>query len=627
MKKKSMSTLANLAPRRRDRGSQKEKTAEVEGMNDESPIAGCQLTTFAEPVTPSLPANTSGFSPPQSGPALVGNQDQNVDRLASELLESTIFNHPNGLRSHPSVLLCATEPMTFPPHSAGPMLKMGTSSHNLTMTSPSGENAAHSQSHVQVSETDLIPPEIPRKSSRRRRGKRAKNIDNEVHPAKRSFPQSKTTMLDAGNRRGVLLSGSTTAPLGGMTKQAAGQTSGTNSDAAIANLVDDKVAAMLAATEALKPRGSQETTQATSNPARNRRKKVMSKVRQALDIFQSKPKTPDSKIRGKISAPVALTTCTMPNPAVHYHLEEVEEASPASSVNLDVNEDDVMIGNRKMQKSQTIIAGCIVRKPVPNDGSVGSSDDPFSEAYEIIRTPTPFEHRLKISADSTDDIPPVPTLNPFAAEKDFDTDLEGILSEKPLCASTPRTRTARKAGPHDSPSTRYTKADDRHLATLDEAEGSSVSRGVVSRKLKLAHGKRLFRNQADLSMKKHPSPSKDDLDDLETRFRAYAIEQIKKAPAEEREALEIKFAGLIGPNALTLRDKNASMKSRATKDTIDEISVAAERRHTDEHSISSSQKIRIPRPVEPATRIPFAPRFAPQRQPINFDAMEIDELQ
>ncbi|EFQ28282.1 hypothetical protein CGRA01v4_11913 [Colletotrichum graminicola] len=610
MKKKSMNTLANLAPRRRDRGIKKEKMTEVK-----------------ESVTPSLPANTYEPGPFESGAALTGNQDQNVDRLASELLESTIFSHPNGLRSHPSVLLCASEPMAFPSHSSGQKAKMDTSSHNLTISSPSGGNTTRSQSYAQASEMNQIPPAIPRKSSRRRRGKRTKNTDNELHLAKRSFPQSKTTLLDAGNRHGFVLSGSTTAPLGVMPKQAVGSMSDTNPDAVNPNLVNDKLAAMLAATEVLKPRGSQEITPTISIPSRNRRKKVMSKVRQALDIFQSKPKTPESSIRGKISAPIALATCDMPNPAVYYHLEEVEDASPASSAHPRANEDDDMFGNRKMKKSQTIIGGCIVRKPVPNDGSVGSSDDPFSEAYEIIRTPTPFEHRLKISIDSTDDIPPVPVLNPFAAEKDFDADLEGILSEKPLCASTPRTRTVHNAASPESPSKRYAKGDKRHLGALEETEGNTVACGPVPRKLKLAGGMRLFRDQADLSMKKHPSPSKDELNDLETRFRAYAIEQIKKAPLEEREALEIKFAGLIGPNALTPRDKNAPMKSHATKDIMYEASSVVEHKHTRESSIFSSKKSRIPRPVEPITRVPFAPRFAPQRQPTNFDAMELDELQ
>ncbi|KAK1964747.1 hypothetical protein LY78DRAFT_713896 [Colletotrichum sublineola] len=610
MKKKSMSALANLAPRRHDRGSKKEQSTEVK-----------------EPVTPTLPASTSQPSPSESSAALTGSQDQNIDRLASELLESTIFNHPNGLRSHPSVLLCATEPMAFPSHSSGQKLKMGASSHNLAASSPSRDNDAHSHVNTQASETIQVPPAIPRKSSRRRRAKRTKNIDNELHLAKRSFPQSKTTLLDAGNRHGFVLSGSTTAPLGVMSKQAVGSMSDTNPNAVNPNLVNDKLAAMLAATEVLKPRGSQEVTPTASNPARNRRKKVMSKVRQALDIFQSKPKTPESRIRGKISAPIALTTCDMPNPAVHYHLEEVEDASPANSDPSHRNEDDEMFSNREMKKSQTIIGGCIVRKPFPNDESVGSSDDPFSEAYEIIRTPTPFEHRLKISIDSADDIPPVPALNPFAAEKDFDADLEGILSEKPLCASTPRTRITHNAAPQESPSKRYAKGGKRHLEALKETKGSTVVRGAVPRKLKLAGGMKLFRDQTDLNMKKHPSPSKDELNDLETRFRAYAIEQIRKAPFEEREALEIKFAGLIGPNALTPRDKNAPMTSRVMKDTMDEVSSVLERQYTRESSVLSSKKSRIPRPVEPTTRVPFAPRFAPQRQPANFDAMELDELQ
>ncbi|TQN65285.1 hypothetical protein CSHISOI_10143 [Colletotrichum shisoi] len=609
MKKKSMSTLANLASRRRDKGNEKNKDAEAK-------VA----------ALPSLPASTSAMGPPMSAPALTGNQDQTVDRLASELLESTIYNHPNGLRSHPSVFLCATEPMVFSSYSSGQMSKMAPSSHDLNIGLLSDQNDG--QSYAQTPSADHPKPGIPRKSSRRRRGKRANNVDPETRPANHPFPQSKTTMLDVGNRHGVLLSGSTTAPLGGTIKQAAGRMPSTTPDAVNFNLVNDKVAAMLAATEALKPRGSQESTPKTPKPPRNRRKKVMSKVRQAFDIFQSKPKTPESKIRGKISAPVALTTCDLPNPAAHYHLEKVEEASPADSVDLGVTDDYNTVGSRNMKKSQTIVGGCILRKPDSKDGSAASFDDPFSEAYEIIRTPTPFEHRLKISRDSTDDIPPVPSLNPFASERNFDADLEGMLSEKPLCASTPRTRTDRKAVAHDSPSKRYTKGGDRHLANLKEAESSTAARAIAPRKLKLTGGLRLFRDQPELSVKKHPSPSKADLNDLETRFRAYAIEQIKKAPVEEREALEIKFAGLIGPNALTPRDKNIPMKSCASKYTTDESSAMAERQYTRESSGLSSTQSRIPRPVGPtAIRVPHAPRFAPQRQPTNFDALEIDELQ
>ncbi|WYZ41841.1 hypothetical protein EsH8_V_000736 [Colletotrichum jinshuiense] len=433
-------------------------------------------------------------------------------------------------------------------------------------------------------------------------------------------------MLDTGKRQAIFLPESTTVPLGGLTKQGKSGMVGHDFDP---NMVDDKVAAMLAATEALKPRGSQVATPTSSKTLRFRRKKVMSKVRHALDMFQSKSTTPDSKIRGKISAPIALTTCNIPNPATHYHLEEVEEASPVTSMEIRLNE-GVNLNNHKVQ---SIVGGCILRKPIPDDGrsldSGRSSEEPFSEApFEIVRTPTPFEHRLKISTDSSN-IPPVPSLNPFDSEKDFDADLEGILSEEPLCASTPRSRTSRKAVPLNSPSRRDSKAEDGCLTPVDEAEGDFDTHSNTQRKLKLdLEAIRLSHDGPDLSMKKHPSPNKDDLDDLETQFRAYAIAQIHNAPAGERDALTTKFAGLIGPNALTMRDKNIPMKARSTKEeAVDEFSAVSENNHTRESSVTSTRHSRIPRPVEPATKSRSTPRFACHRQPTNSDAMEIDELQ
>ncbi|KAF6793361.1 hypothetical protein CSOJ01_13966 [Colletotrichum sojae] len=87
-------------------------------------------------------------------------------------------------------------------------------------------------------------------------------------------------------------------------------------------------------------------------------------------------------------------------------------------------------------KVRSIVGGCIVRKPVRRDrqslrsGGSRSSGDPFCEAYEVIRSPTPFglskryacltdlveahiwsirskapKHRLKSSLDG---VPPVP---------------------------------------------------------------------------------------------------------------------------------------------------------------------------------------------------------------------------
>ncbi|OHE95575.1 hypothetical protein CORC01_09165 [Colletotrichum orchidophilum] len=604
MKKKSTSTLANLAPHRRGKGNQKEEKKDTQA-----------------PIPPPLPANRSGPGHPFSNPAPGGSTDQTVDRLANDLLESTIYHHPNGLRSHPSVLLCGTEPMAMAPM-ISPNVPATAASAYRFVNLPSEEIAAHFKYDAQAAETNQVAPVIPERSSRRPRGERERNIDAfgdpENRPVVLTFPHSETTMLNPGNRHPLFLPASTTTPLG---KKDVGAKNDTEFYLINPNLVSDKVAAMLAATEALKPPGSGNNTLSSSKTSGFRRKKVISKVRHALDIFQPKPSTPESRIRGKISAPVGLTTCELPNPAAHYHLEEVEEASPVSSIELRFNEGN----NLHNHKVQSIVGGRIIRKTAPDDGrslrSGGSPDDPSSGQVGVNRTPTPFEYHLKSSIDSTG-VPPVPSLNPFDAEKDFDTDLEGILSEKPVCASTPR-RPDRKAVPLDSPSKRYAKADDRYLAFMNDNEGGPSAPGPTPKKLKLSGSLRLFHDQPDLSTKKHPSPNKEDLDDLETRFREYAIQQIELSPIEEQPALRIKFAGLIGPAALGPKDKNTTLmsgeaKQRATKPSVvGEASTVSLRQYTREEFTQITTS-RIPRP---------APRYTSYNRPSNSDALDIDELQ
>lgn len=641
MKKKSMSTLASsLAPRRRDNGNNRDRLAEPRGKKSKTriPVDDFEERSFAdiapEFVSRSVPVENYAFGAPRD--TVPGSQA--VDRLANDLLESTIFSHPNGLASHPSVLLCGTEPLASVQSTPDlnmsvdvlePVRVPGPFADDGPAPAPAPVEGAHSASEtVQHFQTVGMAPAIPRKSSRRR-AKRAKLVnvaapDVENHAPKRSFPQSKTTMLDVGKKQDVFIPGSTTAPLGALGTRFDDRMPIPNSNVASPTVINDKVAAMLAATEALKPRGSQVSTPVSSKPSRSKAKKVMSKMRQAFEIFQPRPATPESNIRGKISAPVGLTTCELPNPASHYHLEEVEEASPVSSIEIRLNE-GLNLNNHKVR---SIVGGCIVRKPVHDDGrslrSGGSrsSEDPFCEPYEIIRTPTPFEHRLKSSLDSTG-VPPVPALNHL----DLDDDLEGLLPEKPLCASTPRNRYDKKAVPLGSPSHRYAKADDRHLMLASESE--RVSAGQAKPKLRLnLEAARLFHDNQDPSTKKHPSPSKDDLSDLETNFRAYAIEQIKKAPSEQRDELMNKFSGLIGPHALTPRDKNVPMKTRSAKeDVVDDFSTASERRYTRDASFLPITHSRIPRPVESSTKVRPTTRYGIQRLPSNPDALETDELQ
>ncbi|KAK1717011.1 hypothetical protein BDP67DRAFT_609659 [Colletotrichum lupini] len=659
MKKKSMSTLANLAPRRRGKGNKKEERKETQ-----------------TPVTPSLPENRSGPAHPFSYPDPGGNTDQIVDRLANDLLESTIYHHPNGLRSHPSVLLCGTEPMAIAPMISPDVQPKAPSTYRI-VNLPSEDFSVHCQSGTQVAGTDEVAPAIPAKSLRRQCGKQEKSVDGFVDPENRpamlNFPHSKTTMLNPGNRHPLCLPPSTTVPLsyGGCNdgedfsrtavaealaaraaaEQAAriqaisgqasvrkdldtedvpvqvlGPENGPRSGLIDPEFVDIKTGAMLAATQTLKPPGSEKPKLPPSKTSLLRRHKVVSKVRHVFESILPKPATPESKIRGKISAPIGLTTCDLPNPAAYYHLEEVEleETSIVSSIELRLNEGN----NLHSHKVQSIVGDRIVRKAVADDeSSVGGSDspeDPFSGEFEVAnRPPTPFEHRLKSSLDSTG-IPPVPSLNPFDTEKDFDADLEGILSEKPVCASTPR-RPDRKAASGESPSKRYAKADDRHLASINDTEGGPSAPSPTPKKLRLSGGWRLFRDQPEPSTKKHPSPSKQDLEVLEDRLRDMVIEKMEQEP-EQRPELEAKWEGVLAPAALGPKDANAALmlsegKQPVAKPTvvIGEASAVSLRRYNrEEFTRITTAGSRIPRP---------SPRYTPYTRPSNFDALDIDELQ
>ncbi|KAF4837260.1 hypothetical protein CGCTS75_v001553 [Colletotrichum tropicale] len=619
MKKKSMSTLASLAPRRRDRGNNTNRDRDNEPQ---------------EVSTPSVPMPVANATPADRHAVQTPGTDATVDRLASALLESTIYNHPNGLASHPSVLLCNIEPLGTVPATPAENFDMDTEPRGRSLARSAEPGGPVTRSRLQASKTMNVAPDIPRKSSRRRAQRLhiANNDPEIVQPVpRRPFPQSRTTILDTGRKRDGFIAGSTTAPLGALAKQADLLTPNTYPNNADPLVVNNKIDAMLAATRSLKPPGSERTPKTS----RFRPKNMMSKVRKAFDVFQTKPATPESKIRGKISLPIGQVKCDLPNPAKQFHVEQPspvrsspEQPSPVSSMEIRVNEGL----NLSKEKPRSMVGGRILRKQIHDDGkslrSGGSNspEDPFSEPRGLIRTPTPFEHQLKVSTDSTlPPVPPVPSINPFDSEND---DLEGFLSEKPACASTPRNRSNKQPVLVESPSTRYTNAGNLQVNTVllgESFNGEGSSSSVGQRKLNF-EGVQLRRSNNRLN-KKHPSPTKEDMTDMPARFREYTIVQINNAPSDKRDELARDFSDLIGPSALTPRDKNIPMKTRSVhKDTFDDVSNLTDRQHTRESSVLSNKQSRIPRPVEPSSTLPTR-RFGPQRQPANLSALEVDELQ
>ncbi|KAK2730571.1 hypothetical protein CKAH01_02399 [Colletotrichum kahawae] len=623
MKKKSMSTLASLAPRRRDRGINTNRDRANEPQ---------------EVSTPSVPMPIADASPTDHHAVQTPGTGATVDRLASALLESTIYDHPNGLASHPSVLLCNIEPLGTVPATPPDNPDMDAEPRGRSLARSAERDGPVTRSRLQASKTTNVAPDIPRKSSRRR-AQRVHIADDGPEIAapvpRRLFPQSRTTILDTGRKRDGFIAGSTTAPLGGLTRQAELLTPNTYPDNADPHIVNNKIAAMLAATRSLKPPGSEHTPVSSTKPSRFRPKNMMSKVRKAFDVFQPKPATPESKIRGKISLPIGQVKCDLPNPAEQFHVEQPSpvrsspvQPSPISSMEIRVNEGE----NLNKQKPRSMVGGRILRKRIHDDGkslrSGGSNspEDPFSEPRGLVRTPTPFEHQLKVSTDSTiPPVPPVPSVNPFDSEND---DLEGFLSEKPACASTPRNRSNKQPVPVESPSTRYTNAGNPQVNAVllgESSNGEGSSSSVGQRKLNF-EGVQLRRSKNRLN-KKHPSPTKEDMTDMPARFREFTLVQINNAPSDKRDELVRDFSDLIGPGALTPRDKNIPMKTRSVhKDTVDDVSNLTDRQHTRESSVLSNKQSRIPRPVEPSSTLPTR-RFGPQRQPANLSALEVDELQ
>ena len=314
---------------------------------------------------------------------------------------------------------------------------------------------------------------------------------------------------------------------------------------------------MLAATSALKPTQAEKKNpavaagQPSSMMSRLKTSRVFSKMSSA---FQSKPsaKEKESKVRGKIThltlAGQALVVAPLTlAPSALSPTQLPRERSPIKSLELRVNEGY----NLNKKKVQQMIGGSIPRKPLPDDGkslrSNKSVEDPFSEPPRITRTPTSFECRLRDSRKADESyVPPLPTSNPFDSERILERSLDAPLLSTPLASSTPPPCVRHIRALSDTPVKRFTNGNSDRLARLSgsssfaelQPEGSCTSTGddestewafsfagyegsEDSRNKFPAYGN-MFRLSQDavegFTMKKHPSPTKDQLQLLSRRI-------------------------------------------------------------------------------------------------------------
>jgi hypothetical protein len=205
--------------------------------------------------------------------------------------------------------------------------------------------------------------------------------------------------------------------------------------------VTDKINAMLAATDALKPSASQLASSPGSKRTRMTPSRVLSKVSSAWDKLHLKrlaqeftvdhQKTLVDNGTGWLSPP------SLPRPTTPDNFSSIR------TIEIRLNEGD----NLNKRKVQRIVGGGqVARKPVADGGeslrSGRSMDDQFSDMC-LCRTPTSLEilgspttvgsERCSISSHSFE--------NPFRSEAGFDRDLQyGVLRATPEGRSTPRLR-------------------------------------------------------------------------------------------------------------------------------------------------------------------------------------------
>ncbi|PTB74473.1 hypothetical protein M440DRAFT_1446026 [Trichoderma longibrachiatum ATCC 18648] len=409
--------------------------------------------------------------------------------------------------------------------------------------------------------------------------------------------------------------------------------------AASADEIQEKVCAMLAATDALKPSPSQAQSKKSpvSKVTRMTPSRMLAKVSSAWDRWQVKPTgTSAANPHAKLTKqPIRYDPNGPLTSHPVFHSPPVQRSSLIDTIEIRLNEGDNL--NRK--KVQQMVGGRVARKPVANDGNALRSgrpmdDDPFAEPAPY-RQPSVVESRAKMKIMLGPSVSSLLIIDPFEAEKGFESNLEDrILSSSPVCASTPRIHLYRVQTPtagggvSEHRSKVPTQMDPEKVTTdlsvypsqeavsLGKAPDHQAQLRPLPNTDRIAIG--FLRDAPSLDAchvkwsKKHPSPSKRDLEELEIAFRCYS-ELKRRGIGEEADELAAHYT----PSAryLSPRDTNKLMRTREEDDPSQSACEA-----------QSPAKSHMRRPTDEARRRQHI-RLAPIYRPAILHSDEIDELQ
>ncbi|KAH7407885.1 hypothetical protein BKA64DRAFT_433898 [Cadophora sp. MPI-SDFR-AT-0126] len=371
-------------------------------------------------------------------------------------------------------------------------------------------------------------PEIPRRSSKRRSGRPKSTV---VPPRP-----------EAGDRRSVAHNSRQTLK-NSISPPRPSDSSQPKQSGFVAADVNNKIEAMISATKALKPGSEGAVLLGPLVPTKKRRlvdNKVLTKMKSALnDRFNGRTaKKRDSMLNDK------LLDASL-NEVQDFEEELSISAIALTTMELRMNEGD----NFKNPKIYTLTGhGNVRRKPLADDGkslrsrkSADHTDDPFSErphSSSITRTPTSFENRLRddMSYDQGSDfIPNLPsrchtpkyTREKKARTSIYDEDFDAMLSSSPVAQSTPRIRLEPTFEEDGKKLLKNVPADTRSLFDSDQMDIDSDTMGQSSPSQELIKRKNSLlkdygvRYQSSKKVKKHPSPSKAELEGLERALQNF----------------------------------------------------------------------------------------------------------
>ncbi|RKK40787.1 hypothetical protein BFJ66_g6700 [Fusarium oxysporum f. sp. cepae] len=414
--------------------------------------------------------------------------------------------------------------------------------------------------------------------------------------------------------------------------------------------ITGKLAAMLAATNALKP-SPQQANCSTSRFGRMVPSKVRAKVSNAWDRFHPKvmnheetqapafPPSGDEQSDRWIRGSIVLT------PRSHAR---TENASPISNIELRLNEG----GNLNKSKVQQIVGGRVNRKPLADDGKSLRNgklvEDPFSERADR-RALTFFENRLKQGSNDGQKTPPPSLCNPFESEKGFDDNIEDrFLNSTPVGSSTPRILIVR---PSTSSSGCCSAVSDMHtpekhcnekLGSLSTSGRKEIGQHHFSGHMLLDPGDDVLVNSVtqarrlsekanrDLHisnrMKKHPSPSKEALEKLDLQLQQYT--HVRVSEPVKHDMNELGMESMDASPSLKAYERKRLSLARLSVTNIDELvdPVCGNVHHRRGSSTSMLQLVRSPYVLQNSVKLHKDIRLAPPYRPAGVSPSDVDEL-